>query len=129
MSEIRINSIKVKNYRSFGKEQEFTFPSKHYKKPIAIVGYNNSGKTNLMNCVLYCLGNKYVQTNTFELNDLHNLDYNNHINIKINLEGSEFEHQYTDKQGNKQKMNKSITGLYEIFTELDDSELKSGMHP
>lgn len=119
----------MKNYRSFGKEQEFTFPSKHYKKPIAIVGYNNSGKTNLMNCVLYCLGNKYVQTNTFELNDLHNLDYNNHINIKINLEGSEFEHQYTDKQGNKQKMNKSITGLYEIFTELDDSELKSGMHP
>ncbi len=129
MSEIRINSIKVKNYRSFGEEQEFTFPNKDYKKPIAIVGYNNAGKTNLMNCILYGIGNKFVQANTFELHDLHNLDYNNHLNIKIHLEGSEFEHQYTDKNGNKQKMNKSITGLYEIFTEIDDSELKSGMQP
>lgn len=129
MSEIRINSIKVKNYRSFGEEQEFTFPNKDYKKPIAIVGYNNSGKTNLMNCILCGIGNKYVQANTFELSDLHNLDYNNHLNIKTNLEGSKFEHQYTDKNGNKQRMTKSITGLYEIFTEIDDSELKSGMQP
>ncbi|WP_250633048.1 ATP-dependent nuclease [Rhodoflexus caldus] len=129
MSEIRINSIKIKNYRSFGKEQEFTFPNKDYKKPIAIVGYNNSGKTNLINCILFGIGNKFVQANTFELNDPHNLDYNNHLNIKINLEGSEFEHHYTDKNGNKQKMNKSITGNYEIFTEIDDNELKSGMQP
>lgn len=128
MSEIRINSIKVKNYRSFGEEQEFTFPNKDYKKPIAVVGYNNSGKTNLMNCILYGIGNKFVQANTFELHDLHNLDYNNHLNIKINLEGSKFEHQYI-KDEIKKSMNKSITGLYEIFTELDDCELKSGMQP
>ncbi len=39
MSEIRINSIKIKNYRSFGEEQVFYFPNKNYKKPVAIVGY------------------------------------------------------------------------------------------
>ncbi|TAE37512.1 MAG: hypothetical protein EAZ70_08795 [Runella slithyformis] len=60
MSEIRINSIKVKNYRSFGEEQEFTFPNKDYKKPIAVVGYNNSGKTNLMIGVCFCLKNLKV---------------------------------------------------------------------
>lgn len=128
MSEIRINSIKVKNYRSFGEEQEFTFPNKDYKKPIAIVGYNNSGKTNLMNCILYGIGNKFVQANTFELNDLHNLDYKNHLNIEINLEGSKFEQEYI-KDGNKKKTDKSITGLYKISTETDDRELKSGMQP
>lgn len=129
MSEIRINSIRIKNYRSFGEEQYFVFPNKDYKKPIAIVGYNNSGKTNLMNCLLCGIGNKFIQTNTFEKHDLHNLNYNNHINIQIALQGSEFEQEYTDKYGNKQKMNKSISGLYEIFTELDDTELKSGMTP
>lgn len=129
MSEIRINSIKIKNYRSFGEEQNFIFPNKHYKKPTAIVGYNNSGKTNLMNCLLYGIGNKFIQTNTFEKHDLHNLKYNNDINIKIELQGSEFEQKYIDKQGNEQIMNKSISGLFEIFTKLDDTELKSGMTP
>ena len=90
MSQIRINSIKVKNYRSFGQEQEFVFPNDDYNKPIAIVGYNNAGKTNLMNCILYGVGNKYIQTNTFTKNDLHNLDNNNHIKITIDLEGSEY---------------------------------------
>lgn len=122
MSEIRINSIKIKNYRSFGEEQSFVFPDKNYLKPVAIVGYNNSGKTNLINCILYGVGNKFVQTNTFEKNDLHNLDYANRIEIKIVLQGSE----YWDNKANRYK---SITGTYEIFTEIDDSELKSGMQP
>jgi AAA15 family ATPase/GTPase len=55
MSKIRIESIKIENYRSFGTMQKFEFPSTENKKPIAIVGYNNSGKTNLMNCILYGL--------------------------------------------------------------------------
>jgi predicted ATP-dependent endonuclease of OLD family len=124
ISEIRINSIKVKNYRSFGEEQEFIFPNKDYKKPIAIVGYNNSGKTNLMNCILYGVGNKFVQANTFELHDLHNLDYNNHLNIVIDLDGSKYEQ---DSKGNKQKKIDSITDKYTISTKMNDSELKSGM--
>ncbi len=82
MSEIRINSIKVKNYRSFGEDQEFTFPNKDYKKPIAIVGYNNSGKTNLMRAIKYAL---YETTNedTFELNDFHNCKWENAPTFEI----------------------------------------------
>lgn len=130
MPEIRINSIKVENYRSFGKKQEFTFPNNDYKKPIAVVGYNNSGKTNLMNCILYGVGNKFIQTNTFERNDLHNLDYANHIRLRIELQGSDFNcPQYWDRASGTNRTTKSITGTYEISTEIDDSELKSVMQP
>lgn len=42
MSYIRIKSISVENYRSFGKRQTIIFPDQTHKKPVAIVGYNNS---------------------------------------------------------------------------------------
>jgi AAA15 family ATPase/GTPase len=38
MSNVRIKSIKIKNYRSFGpQEQSFVFPNQDYQKPVAIV--------------------------------------------------------------------------------------------
>jgi putative ATP-dependent endonuclease of the OLD family len=130
MSKIRISSIKIKNYRSFGEEQSFVFPNNDYKKPVAIVGYNNSGKTNLISCILYGVGNKFIQERTFEKTDLHNLSYDNTINIKIDLDGSDFDvPKYWDKQTNSQRTTKSITGQYEVFTEIDDDELKSKMIP
>lgn len=76
MSSIRINSISVKNYRSFGIRQDFVFPNSEYKRPIAIIGYNNSGKTNLMNAIKYGLYES-VREETFELKDFHNCDWNN----------------------------------------------------
>lgn len=72
MSEIRINSIAVENYRSFKERQEFVFPNEDYKKPVAIVGYNNSGKTNLMDCILYALQVNFVSKDTFSKDDFHN---------------------------------------------------------
>jgi putative ATP-dependent endonuclease of the OLD family len=130
MSEIRINSINIKNYRSFGEQQDFVFPNKDYKKPVAIVGYNNSGKTNLMNCILYGIGYKFVQERTFEKNDLHNLEYRNQIKIKVYLEGSEFDcQQYYDSKNKSNRNTKSISGIYEINTEIDCDELKSKMSP
>lgn len=74
MSKIRINKIKVKNYRSFWEEQEFNFPDKSYRKPIAIIGYNNAGKTNLMNAIKYGLYES-VRDDTFELKDFHDLKW------------------------------------------------------
>uniref|UniRef100_Q3AQT0 ATP-dependent endonuclease of the OLD family-like protein n=1 Tax=Chlorobium chlorochromatii (strain CaD3) TaxID=340177 RepID=Q3AQT0_CHLCH len=83
-----------------------------------------------MNSILYGVGNKFIQTNTFERNDLHNLDYTNQIRIRIELQGSDFTcPQYWDRQSNSYRTTKSITGTYEITTEIDDSELKSGMQP
>lgn len=71
MSKIRINSISVENYRSFGERQHFIFPDEAYRKPVAIVGYNNAGKTNLMNALLYSLQVNFVSKDTFSLNDFH----------------------------------------------------------
>lgn len=90
MSEIRLRKIKVKNYRSFGEEQNFDFPDKEYKKPISIIGYNNSGKTNLMNAILYGIGEQFVNANTFEKTDLHNLDIEKQIEIKTRIEASNY---------------------------------------
>ena len=59
MSEIRIKSLEIKNYRSFRELQRFEFTER--KVPVAIVGYNNAGKTNLMNCIAHALQIKYVR--------------------------------------------------------------------
>jgi putative ATP-dependent endonuclease of the OLD family len=88
MSHIRINSIKIKNYRSFGEEQEFQFPNAYYKKPVAIVGYNNCGKTNLMNAILYGIGEKYTIKDTFSLNDFHNRKIVNVPSIELSATSS-----------------------------------------
>ena len=90
MSKIRINSISVKNYRSFGnEEQTFNFPNEECKKPVAIVGYNNSGKTNLMNAILYGLQVKYVSKETFSINDFHNRNISNKPEILLEVDSSE----------------------------------------
>lgn len=121
MSKVRIKSISIKNYRSFGNEvQEFFFPNSEYHKPIAIVGYNNSGKTNLMNAILYGIGEKFVSANTFEKSDLHNLDYENLLEIKTDLEASDYKIGYQDK---------SIKGVHKISTNITDSELHSSISP
>lgn len=77
MSEIRINSISVENYRSFKDRQNFLFPDANYKKPVAIVGYNNCGKTNLLNAILYALQVNFVSKDTFSQDDFHNRDMGN----------------------------------------------------
>ncbi|MEY2364249.1 AAA family ATPase [Lysinibacillus capsici] len=88
MSSIRINGISIENYRSFGESQVIIFPKEDYKKPIAIVGYNNAGKTNLLNAILYGITEKYVSKNTFTRDDFHNRNFNNIPNIYTGLDSS-----------------------------------------
>lgn len=76
MSSIRIHSVSVKNFRSFGERQDFVFPTDDYKKPVAIIGYNNSGKTNLINAIKYGLYES-VREDTFELKDFHKMNWEN----------------------------------------------------
>src|SRR5690606_23144019 len=92
MSEIRLQKIKVKNYRSFGEEQTFDFPENGYNKPISIIGYNNSGKTNLMNAIMYGIGENFVSAKTFEKTDLHNLNVENQLEIKTRIEATPYGH-------------------------------------
>lgn len=84
MSKIRINSIEVENYRSFKGRQSFVFPDENYKKPVAIVGYNNCGKTNLLNAILYGLQVNFVSKDTFTKDDFHNRDMDNIPFILLN---------------------------------------------
>lgn len=115
MSHVRINSISIKNYRSFGEQQNFFFPKKDYKKPVAIVGYNNCGKTNLMNAILYGVGYKFVSENSFSKSDLHNLDYNNSIKVESYLDAS--------------PSPKNIAGTHTLNVVNEDGELRSTMKP
>ncbi len=118
MSNIRINTISIKNYRSFGEGQDFSFPGVDYLKPTAIIGYNNSGKTNLMSAILYGIGERFISEKTFEKIDLHNLNIDNQIEITSNLSGSNYGFDY---RGNP----KSISGDYTISSLLVDNEIKS----
>ena len=76
MSKIRIKSLAIKNYRSFGEKVEFEFPDENYRKPITIIGYNNTGKTNLLSAIKFGLFES-VREETFEIADFHDCNYNN----------------------------------------------------
>lgn len=122
MSEIRIKSITIQNYRSFWKEEQIIeFPGKGYKKPTAIVWYNNAGKSNLMNAILYGIWEKFIWEKEFVKSDLFWLDYINQIFIQSELDGSVF--------GTIEKYwktyDQTIKWTYAIKTEMNDAELKS----
>jgi len=87
MSEIRIKSLEIKNYRSFRELQRFEFTER--KVPVAIVGYNNAGKTNLMNCIAHALQIKYVSYDTFTLDDFHDKDIRNIPLFTLEVSSSE----------------------------------------
>jgi putative ATP-dependent endonuclease of the OLD family len=111
MAEIRIDSIKVKNYRSFCEQQYFEFPDRDYRKPVAIVGYNNCGKTNLMNLILYGLGEKYVSRDTFCLDDFHNRKIENIPSFSLSVTSS-IEKKYDGKEAN-------MTGDHRLIVQVD----------
>lgn len=123
MSHIRIQSISIENYRSFGDIQEFSFPNSDYRKPISIIGYNNAGKSNFLNALLYGIGEKFISAKTYELSDLHNLDFDNHIHIKTTIEASDFAPQ--NQWGHRQ----TLAGQYHIYTSIENDELKSNCDP
>jgi putative ATP-dependent endonuclease of OLD family len=116
MSEIRINTISIENYRSFKERQVFKFPDKDYLKPISIIGYNNSGKTNLMNSILYGIGNKYTTKDTFTINDFYNRDINNIPEI-IALTESTREQKYDGKLAD-------LTGYSKLKIQTDGREIE-----
>jgi putative ATP-dependent endonuclease of OLD family len=116
MSEIRIKKLKVANYRSFKDEIVFEFPYQDYLKPISIIGYNNSGKTNLMNSILYSTGYKYTTKDTFTINDFYNRNIDNVPNIGILLESS-IENKFDGKQAN-------LNGFQILEIKIDGIEIE-----
>lgn len=126
MSKIRVKSISITNYRSFWETQTFIFPGKTYQRPVAITGYNNAGKTNVMNAILYWIGVNFVSENTFEKHDFHDLNLSNLITIKTDIDASN----YTIwDEYKKQNVEKSIKGEHWLTTTTEDWEIKSKMAP
>jgi predicted ATP-dependent endonuclease of OLD family len=117
MSEIRINSISVENYRSFKDRQNFLFPDANYKRPVAIVGYNNCGKTNLLNAILYALQVNFVSKDTFTKDDFHNRDMDNVPYILLNATSST----ETKFDGEKQA---NLTGYHRLKMFIDGDEIE-----
>ncbi len=117
MSEIRLEKIHVKNYRSFKDGINFEFPGEDYKKPISIIGYNNAGKTNLLNAILYGIGYKYITKDTFSINDFHNQDISNIPEIVAYMNSST-ENKVDGKQAN-------LSGYHKLEFILDGIEIES----
>lgn len=81
---MRIDKISIKNFRSFDNTGvELIFPD--IKKPFSIVGHNNSGKSNLINAILFGLNNKSTSFTSFDKNDFHNHNTDNDIEIDISI--------------------------------------------
>jgi putative ATP-dependent endonuclease of OLD family len=123
MSHIRLRSLSIENYRSFGDVQEFEFPNSDYNKPVSIIGYNNAGKSNFLTSILYGIGEQFISAKTFELVDLHNLDVSNHIHIKTSIEASDF------APPNQWHQRQTIASDYHISTNIENEELKSTCAP
>lgn len=117
MSYIRIEDIMIKNYRSFGDKIVVHFPGENYKKPVAIVGYNNAGKTNFLNSILYGITEKYVTKDSFTINDFHNRSYDNVPLIATKMSSSS-EYKTEGKIA-------SLTGYHYLDIELDGNEIES----
>ncbi len=124
MSKIKLKSLKIKNYRSFGnQEQLFDFTKATQKKlPLAITGYNNVGKTNLMNAILFGVGQDSVSEDTFELHDLFNLDFKNNILIETGLE-------VFKKVGATSMFDPKSLVLHKIETTFESEQIKSSIKP
>lgn len=50
-------------------KKNIVFPKEDYKKPIAIVGYNNAGKTNFLNALLFGITERHINKSTFTRDD------------------------------------------------------------
>lgn len=117
MSNIHINGISIKNYRSFGEEKVIIFPDESYRKPVAIVGYNNSGKTNLLNAILFGITEKYVNKNTFTLDDFHNRDIKNIPQI--------YTHIVASSEQKKDGGTANLSGYHLLEIIIDENEIES----
>src|SRR5699024_1457901 len=117
VSKIWLNGIQVQNYRSFGETQSVIFPSKDFKKPVAIVGYNNAGKTNLLNAILYGITEKYVTKNTFTRDDFHNRKIENVPSIIAGITSSA-ETKFDGKTAN-------LSGYHTLEITLDGQEIEN----
>lgn len=82
---MRIKRVQVKNYRSFD-DQGVNVELPDIKHPIAIIGQNNSGKSNFISAMLFGVGCRSVNDDTFTQDDFHFRDEERPIQITVTID-------------------------------------------
>ncbi|MCF7807219.1 MAG: AAA family ATPase [Candidatus Marinimicrobia bacterium] len=81
---MRIEKLTIQNFRSFSNNPvDVVFPKISF--PISIVGYNNSGKSNLLDAIAYGLNSKSTSYASFDVDDFHNHQIENDFMIDVEI--------------------------------------------
>ena len=75
---MKIKSIRVTNFKSLKDTIEINF-----SQMCAIIGPNNSGKSNILNSIYKVIGKDWVTVNNFDEEDVYNKDEDRDIDIEI----------------------------------------------
>ena len=78
---MKIKKIKVKNFKSLKDTVEINL-----SQMCAIIGPNNSGKSNILNSIYKVIGKDWVTVNQFDEDDVHNKDFDRDIEIELEFE-------------------------------------------
>jgi len=78
---MKIKKISIQGYRSIKKPLELNLEQVN-----AIIGANNSGKSNILSAIYRVLGRDWVTVNTFDENDVHNENYDTDIIIDFEFD-------------------------------------------
>jgi putative ATP-dependent endonuclease of the OLD family len=105
---MKINSINIKNYRSLNDSGDICF-FPEINKPISIIGYNNSGKSNLLRAIFFVSGAKWIDEKTFKETDFHNFNTDECIAIR-----SEFNHLGEDTKFSIICRHESLNGSFTV---------------
>ena len=79
---MKIKKIKITNFRSIKDTIEIELP-----QITALIGPNNSGKSNILNALYKVLGRDWVTVNNLTEEDVYMKEYDRDINIEIELSG------------------------------------------
>ena len=81
---MRIVGVDVEGFRSVGLNPlSITFPD--IQRPFSIIGYNNSGKSNLLAAILHTAGVRSSYPTAFSEEDFFRCDLNNSPTIEIRI--------------------------------------------
>ena len=82
---MRIREVEIECFRSFGPDPALVrFPDEQH--PIAIIGANNSGKTNLIAAILHATGLRSSYPSAFSDEDFFQADLSNQVDISVTID-------------------------------------------
>ena len=78
---MKISSVKIKGFRSIKNDLVINF-----SQITALIGANNSGKSNILSALYSVLGKDWITVNTFDEQDVYNSDHDTDIEIEVTFD-------------------------------------------